>query len=407
MTAKPNNRYPVVIVGGGMAGASLSLALARHGIACAVFEAYAANMPSQPSFDDRTVALSAASLNILRNLGVGDDFMRVAEPIKQIHVSEQSHMGFTRLKAKDHGMEQLGAVVENWQLGKVLHKNIEQQALIDWFAPTKVLQLEQDSDKAQLTIDTADGEATVEAPLVVLADGARSPLRNSLHIESHIRDFGTSAIVCNVATQQAHQGCAYERFTVDGPLAMLPLTQNRMALVWSKPNDEVESYLALSEQEFATALESDFGARLGRITKVGKRFTFPLIQQQAETLFRGRCVVIGNAAQSLHPIAGQGFNLGLRDIAYLSQCLAVVEGDDYGAYQLLRDYEHKRHADRSKTVWITESLARLFANSWAPMSISRNLMLKALDITPVAKDLFAQQAMGFNFENSELAANDE
>lgn len=407
MTAKPKHTYPVVIVGGGMAGASLSLALTRQGIACAVFEAFATDMPSQPSFDDRTVALSASSLNILRNLGVSDDFMSVAEPIEQIHVSEQGHIGFTRLNAKDQGMQQLGAVVENWQLGKVLHKNIKQQELIDWFAPTKVLKLEQQSDKAQLTVETADGESKVEASLVVLADGARSPLRKSLYIDSRTRDFGTSAIVCNVATQQSHHGCAYERFTADGPLAMLPLTQNRMALVWSKPNDEVETYLALSEQDFAAALERDFGARLGRITKVGKRAAFPLIQQQAETLFRGRCVLVGNAAQSLHPIAGQGFNLGLRDVAYLSQCLGGLEGDDYGAYQVLRNYEHKRHADRNKTVWMTESLARLFANAWSPMSVSRNLMLKALDITPIAKDLFAQQAMGFNFENSELAANDE
>lgn len=408
---QPKQHYPVVIVGGGMAGASLALALAQQGITCGVFEAFALDTPSQPSFDDRTVALSAASLNILKHLGVSDKLFSVAEPIQQIHVSEQGHIGFARLKAEDCDVTALGLVVENWQLGRVLHEKIEHHEGIDLFAPTRVTRLEQSAQEVSLRVETKEGdqraEQVVTASLVVLADGARSPLRQTLHIESDVRDFETSAIVCNLSTQRPHKGCAFERFTPHGPLALLPLTQNRMALVWSKPREDVEHYLTLSEQDFAQKLESEFGARLGRITKVGKRNAFPLMQQKAETVFRGRCVLIGNAAQSLHPIAGQGFNLGLRDVATLSQCLHSVKDADYGHYDVLSHYESLRQADRDKTVWTTESLARWFANPWAPMSLTRNLLLKALDVTPVAKEVFAQQAMGFNFNNSELAANDE
>lgn len=403
MTVSVKKSYPVVIVGGGMAGASLALALARQGIECAVFEAFAPNTQSQPSFDDRTVALSAASLNILRHLDV--PVQQVSEPIDNIHVSDEGHFGFARLNAEDIGVERLGAVVENWQLGNALHRKIEAVAGIDYVTPATVTYLEQDAQQVKLRIELAESTTEVCAQLVVLADGARSPLRHMLHIDSDIRDFETSALVCNLTTQLPHDNCAYERFTADGPLALLPLTQKRLALVWSKPREQVEDYLAMSDEQFAQALQETFGARLGRITKVGQRKSFPLIQQKAQTLFRGRCVLIGNAAQSLHPIAGQGFNLGLRDVAVLSQHLS--QASDYGAYETLSAYQTERESDREQTLCVTESLARLFSNNWAPLSLTRNILLKALDTMPVAKGLFAEQAMGFNFNNSELAAHDE
>lgn len=405
--------YPVVIVGGGMVGSSLALALAQQGIECAVFEAFAADDRTQPSFDDRTVALSAASLNILRALGVSQDFEQVAEPIKHIHVSDQGHIGFARLSAEQQNVPKLGAVIENWQLGNVLKKHIAQHTNIDYCVPATVKELKQTPESAELVVEfVQQGDKKshqVSAQLVVLADGAHSPLRQQLHIDSEQHDFDMSALVCNISTQLPHNNWAFERFTQDGPLALLPLTQKRMALVWSKPRQQVEQYLAMTEQQFAKELEATFGARLGRISKVGQRKSFPLIQQKAETLFRGRCVLAGNAAQSLHPIAGQGFNLGLRDIAVLSQTLATVKDSgsvDYGAYELLNRYQALRESDREQTIWVTESLARLFTHTWAPLAISRNLVLKAMDVLPGAKTVFAQQAMGFNFNNSKLASNE-
>lgn len=418
MTQAFKDTYPIVIVGGGMAGASLALALARQGIECAVFEAFSPQADHQPSFDDRTVALSAASLNIMRRLGLGRELMKVAEPIAQIHVSEQASIAFARLNAEDIGVDQLGGVVENWQLGKVLQGQIKSNSRIDYIAPATVTELQQTATQATLNIEHNGETHTLSTSLVVLADGARSPLRDKLFIDSDVRDFNTSAIVCNVSTQLPHQGCAFERFTTEGPLALLPLTQKRMALVWSKSRANVEQYLSMSEKQFAQALESSFGARLGRITKVGNRQSFPLIQQVSRPLFRGRCVMVGNAAQSLHPIAGQGFNLGLRDISVLSQILgqeyseqqlknATEQWVDCGHYALLERYQAARMSDREQTLCVTESLARLFANPWGPLSVSRHILLKALDITPSAKNIFAQQAMGFTFKNSELATNEQ
>lgn len=409
--------YPVVIIGGGMAGASLALALANIGIENAVFEAVAPETNAQPGFDDRTVALSAASLNILKKLGLEKDLYSVAAPIKKIHVSDQGHCGFARIDAEECGVPALGAVIENWQLGQALNQAISNQPLIDYYAPAKVVSIEQSTDDATLRIELNSGTEEVKAGLVVLADGARSPLRQQLHIDAQINDYKKSAIVCNLTTQLPHQNCAYERFTQDGPLALLPLTQNRMALVWSKPTMEAKELVELDEIEFAQQLEEAFGARLGKITKVGTRKSFPLIQLKAETLFRGRCVLIGNAAQSLHPIAGQGFNLGLRDVADLTELLIAAKqkaGNDpqslmqaVGSYQLLRHYQQKRNPDREQTLWVTESLARLFSNPWLPLSISRNLLLKAMDVAPVAKGLFASQAMGFGFNNSQMASHEE
>lgn len=409
--------YPVVIIGGGMAGASLALALANIGIENAVFEAFAPESNAQPGFDDRTVALSAASLNILKKLGLEKDLYSVAAPIKNIHVSDQGHCGFARIDAQECGVPALGAVIENWQLGQALNQAISKQSLIDYQAPAKVVDIQQSADEATLRIELSDGTQEVKAGLVVLADGARSPLRQQLHIDAQINDFKKSAVVCNLTTQLPHQHCAYERFTQDGPLALLPLTKNRMALVWSKPTIEAQSLVEMDEAEFAKQLEEAFGARLGKITKVGARKSFPLIQLKAETLFRGRCVLIGNAAQSLHPIAGQGFNLGLRDVAELTEILVSVKevsedndkllAQQLGAYQVLRQYQENRQADREQTLWVTESLARLFSNPWLPLSISRNLLLKAMDVAPVAKGVFASQAMGFGFNNSRMTSHEE
>lgn len=410
-------QYPVVIIGGGMAGASLALALANIGIENAVFEAFAPESNAQPGFDDRTVALSAASLNILKKLGLEKDLYSVAAPIKKIHVSDQGHCGFARIDADECGVSALGAVIENWQLGQALNQAISKQPLIQYHAPAKVVDIQQTAIEATLRIELESGTQQVKAGLVVLADGARSPLRQQLHIDAQVNDFRKSAIVCNLTTQLPHQNCAYERFTQDGPLALLPLTKHRMALVWSKPTKEAQSLVELDEAEFAKQLEGIFGARLGKITKVGSRQSFPLVQLKAETLFRGRCVLIGNAAQSLHPIAGQGFNLGLRDVAELTEILASVkesvEGGDQtlpqqlGAYQVLRQYQETRQADREQTLWVTESLARLFSNPWLPLSISRNLLLKAMDVAPVAKGVFASQAMGFGFNNSRMASHEK
>lgn len=405
--------YPVVIVGGGMAGASVAIALAQIGIKCGVFEAFAKDAQQQPSFDDRTVALSASSLNIFRSLSLSEKIAAVSEPIHNIHVSEQGNIGFSRIAAHDVNEKQLGAVIENWQLGKLLQQQISQLPTIDYFAPVTVETIEQNQQQARLVIRAEERLHTVTAALVVLADGARSPLRQQLHIDSEITDYQQYAIVCNVATQKGHDNWAFERFTAEGPLALLPMKKekghNRLSIVWSKDKAQIDEFINMPEAQFAQELERTFGARLGKITQVGKRQSFPLIQHKASSLFRGRCVLIANAAQSLHPIAGQGFNLGLRDIATLIELLQQADAnhEDLGSYQLLRNYQQRRESDRERTLLVTESLARFFANDWFLLSIARNLLIKTMDITPFAKRLFAQGAMGFHYDNNRWCSREE
>lgn len=390
--------YSVVIVGGGLVGASLAIALKQIGIAPLVVEAFAYESDLQPSFDDRTVALSLASLRILDSLELGSEVSDYSEAIKNIHVSDQGQYGFSRLEADKLGVTQLGAVIENHRLGSILLKKIEQES-IEYCCPAKVIDAELANNNNQIVIESNGVQKKVQCQLLILAEGARSELKQKLGFESEQTDYAANAIVCNVKPQLPHDNWAYERFTSQGPLALLPLSQNRLSIVWSKTSEQSQELMAMSDSEFAKNLEKTFGARLGKIEQVGKRATFPLVQLVTPQSIKRGCLLIGNSAQSLHPIAGQGLNLALRDInalqKLLEQVLQINPQIDLGDYQLLESYQQQRQSDRQETINATELLARLFANAWTPVSISRNLLMKAMDITPIAKQAFATKAMGF------------
>ncbi len=392
------SKYPIVIVGGGLVGATLAIALKQIHLEVLVIEAFAVKSQQQPSFDDRTVALSQASLQFLHKLGLYDLVSDWHQPIKKIHVSDQGHYGFARIDAQDYGFEALGSVVENWRLGQVLLSRL-QQLDIDYCCPAEVVAIEQNTEQTFLEVKQNGESKKIAAGLIMLADGARSPLRRQLHFDAEITDYQTSAIVCNIKTQQAHNDWAFERFTDQGPLALLPLNHNRISVVWSRKNKEADELLNLDKQVFAKKLEQTFGSRLGKIVQVGQRKKFPLIQLVSGNTIKGRCLLMGNSAQSLHPIAGQGLNLALRDISalqsFFNEKLSEKQVFDPGNYTALSEYQKRRVKDRQQTINITETLARLFSNQWAPLSISRNLMLKIMDVTPVLKETFASQAMGF------------
>ncbi|WP_251358711.1 2-octaprenyl-6-methoxyphenyl hydroxylase [Kangiella sp. TOML190] len=396
------SNYPLVIVGGGLVGATLAISLKAIGISPLVVEPFAIDSEQQPSFDDRSVALSLASLNALSELGL-TQVLPFLNPIHHIHVSDQGHYGFTRIHAQDYGFDELGAVVENFRLGQALISSLTQHG-IDYCCPARVTKIEQskpenNANQALLTLVSEEQSYQVKTPLVILADGARSQLRESLAFEAKLTDFKAEAIVCNIQTQQPHQNRAFERFTNTGPLALLPLSSNRLSVVWSQPKAEAQALLSASVSDFGKALTDVFGARLGKVTRVGRRQSFPLVQLVTDNTIKGRCLLMGNSAQSLHPIAGQGLNLAIRDImafqAFVATKLASDPQADLGDYQWLNQYQQARQADRQHTVWITESLARLFANDSKLLSVSRNLLMKAVDIVPIAKETLAKNAMGF------------
>lgn len=397
--AKKNN--PIVIVGGGMVGLTLAIALKQAGVDCLVLEAFPMQKNLQPSFDDRTVALSAASLDIFKQLDLDESLSVYYQSIETIHVSDKGYYGFTRLHAKDYGQEKLGAVIENWRLGTILHDKIKQLG-IDLIAPAKVNQITFSETTAQLEFEINEEIKSIETQLVLLADGARSALKEKLNFDSEQVDYDKSALVCNLKTQLTHKNQAFERFTQDGPFALLPLSDDRMSLVWSLPRDKVEHYLNCDENEFYKALKVIFGARLGDFIKVGKRQAFPLMQWQSHNAIKQRCMLIGNSAQALHPIAGQGFNLALRDIYGFSRHIkALLEsadfesGMDFGDYQFLKYFVDERRSDRVDTVKSTEALVRLFSSDFLPLVVTRNLAMKSIDRLPLLKKSFARLAMGY------------
>ena len=389
--------YDIVIIGGGMVGASLACSLSNTSLRVAVIEAIPYGAITQPSYDERTITLSYGSSLIYQGLGLWSDIQkRGVSPITSIHISDQGHIGSTRYDAASVGVEALGYVVENRVLGRVLTAALEKNDHIDIISPAKLNSLEFDATGVNVAIQTPQAKSSLRARLIVAADGAQSSVRQQLNMGVQRTDYKQTAIVTTITPAQLHAQIAYERFTADGPLALLPLSENRCAVVWSVKPSDVEALLALDESAFLQRLQMNFGERLGAFHKLGKRLTFPLMLTQATETVRPRVVLIGNAAHTLHPIAGQGFNLGLRDVAVLAQVLvdALSDNKDFSAPETLRAYSQWRKQDTRTTIAFTDGLTRLFSNNFLPLMVARNLGLLAVDMLPPLKRHLLRRNMG-------------
>ncbi|MEE4244388.1 MAG: 2-octaprenyl-6-methoxyphenyl hydroxylase [Kangiellaceae bacterium] len=400
-------QYDIIIIGGGMVGACTALALAQLDLSIAVIDKFVFDASQQPSFDDRSVALSYGSMRILQSLGLADAIKSVAEPIKHIHVSDRGHYGFTRLHADEFKIDALGYVVENLRAGRAFYRMIEQSKLIDVIAPAKISRVDNSQSGVVVKYQLPEAEQTgsVSAKLLVAADGTQSVVADFLNMDSKSEAYRQSAAIANVTTAKSHNGWAYERFTDSGPLAMLPLTDRRLSLVWSFDNDQIDHMKALTDEQFIAALQERFGYRLGAITRVGKRSFYPLQQKRLLQGWTTRVVFIGNALHTCHPVAGQGFNLGIRDIAQLTENIAFAlrVGDNFFSDDFLRYFIEQRQPDIEQTLAATDSLTRLFINNYTPLVVARNIALKALDSLPMFKAMFAEQAMGINDQLPALA----
>ena len=374
----------ILIVGGGLAGATLMLALAGLGYSTLLVEAKPFSNRVHADFDARTLALAPASVRILKMLQIWPLLQEHATAIKTIHISERHCFGSARL----HGEEQdpLGYVVEMQHINRALHRLLDPQHII---APAELTALNQAHGVA--TIRTATGELTVRARLIVAADGADSSVRHLCDLSTQVKDYGAQAIVANIGLARAHQQCAYERFTETGPLALLPMTGLRASLVWSLGSKDAERLLASSEADFLNDLQRTFGYRLGRFVKVGRRAIYPLRQVIMPRQVVNSVVFVGNAAHTLHPVAGQGFNLGLRDVATLAQCI-TQEG--LGA-DMLQTYQQARYHDQVAITRFTDSLIELFTSRVPGLAVMRGAGLIALDNISILKSLLARYARGF------------
>ena len=393
----------VAIVGGGLVGASLALGLAGTGVRVLLVESIAPGSAAQPSFDERTTALGNASRRIFEGLGVWDQLSREAAAIRAIHVSDAGRFGFARLRAAEHGIDAFGYVVPNRVIGAALWGRLAGSKGVDVRVPASVEDLDITTERAYFTLATSAGVREVtSARLLVAADGAHSAVRAAAGIEASIEDYDQVAIAAAVTGDRGNDGTAYERFTPLGPVAVLPLRGGGYGTIWSCTPQRAAQLLALSDEAYLAELQRCFGWRAGRFRRMGRRASYPLKLTRAATTVARRTVLIGNAAQALHPIAGQGFNLGLRDAALLAEVVAAAAGD-VGSPQLLRKFSDARAADRGGVVRFTDGLVRLFASRVPGVGLMRNLGLLAFDLSPPAKRALARVSLGFGGPTPRLA----
>ncbi|MCG8080632.1 MAG: 2-octaprenyl-6-methoxyphenyl hydroxylase [Candidatus Thiodiazotropha taylori] len=394
----------ILIVGGGMVGASLAHALSGHGYKIGVIEAWPLSSSSQPSYDDRVIALSWGSRLILQAMGVWHGIETVAQPILDIHISDRGHFGFTRLNHHQEGVDALGYVVTAKSLGNALLRELDQRQDVELICPAQLKSFAVSDNGVEARIEQDGHEKRINARLLVAADGGDSLVRRFLSIPLKEKSYGQTAIIANLSCDREHQSVAYERFTDTGPLALLPMTDERLSMVWTAEDHQVAELMGLSDQAFLDRLQDRFGYRLGRLERLGKRVAYPLRLRQAAEQVRPRIALIGNAAHAIHPVTGQGFNLGLRDVAGLADLLveAAQHGRDPGDLELLNEYRQWRERDQNRVAAITDSLARLFANPFGPLRLMRNLGLVGLDLMPGLKHQVARQFMGLNGRLSKL-----
>ncbi len=399
----------LAIVGGGLVGASLALALRPTGLRVALIEGVAPDAAAQPSFDDRTTALGNGTRRVFEALGVWSVMAAEAAPIRQIHVSDAGRAGFARLDAREHDIDAFGYVITNRSMGRSLNAALAQCVDLERRIPARCTSVTFDAEG--VVLQTEPSARALRAQLVVAADGANSLVRAAAGLEASLEDYQQAAIVAHVASSRLADGTAYERFTPNGPFAVLPLHDGHYGVVWTLAPAAAEEVLALSDADYLARLQTAFGWRIGRLLQVGKRQSYPLRLSRAAGVTAERCVLIGNAAQALHPVAGQGFNLGLRDAVTLAEVLAESLEDvrrretrlDIGSAPVLAEFSRRRVADREGIIDFTDKLVKLFGDQRPGVPLLRDVGLLLFDLSPTAKQAMSRLSWGFAGRTPRLA----
>jgi 2-octaprenyl-6-methoxyphenol hydroxylase len=388
--------YDVVIIGAGMVGASLACALAPSGLRIAIIESIALSNEQQSSYDDRGITLSPSSKRILEHIGVWQQIHSSTTPIKKIHISEQGRFGFTHLDAAETGHSELGNVVVARTLGNALHKQMFTYKNIDLICPAELKQFQRTDSGITLEVSHDDEINNINAGLLVGADGSHSLVRRLAGINVKENDFEQTAIVANITTQKPNNSVAYERFTSHGPVALLPIDSNRSVLVFTVKKENAERYLSMPKNQYCKTIETEFGRRLGNIEHVGQRRSYPIRFIEAIEQYQEQLVLLGNAAHSIHPNAAQGFNLGLRDVAGLAECIfvSIKKGMDIDDIRILESYIELRQSDQQRVMNFTNRLANSFYNKLPVLSSARNIAMLLLDSIPEFKASFVEKTMG-------------
>lgn len=404
----PEKFYDIIVVGAGMVGASfccaLEKSLASKPVTILVIEAVipGSNLSKQSSFDARSTALSFGSRKIFEEIGVWQELGAAVSPIHEIQVSDRGRFGSVLLSREEQGVDALGYVVENAQLGKILNDNLEESNQINLLRPASVSSAKATESGMQLSLSIEDNEFVVDSSLVVLADGGKSAICEQLGVGQTVERYDQHALIANIVFEQAHNNSAFERFTETGPLAVLPLQsiegKNRGSLVWTLSAQQAEEYKELPASEILPLLQEHFGYKLGQITSIGERFVYPLSLSLAKEQVRPGLALLGNVAHTLHPVAGQGLNLALRD----SQALVDVLSDAYerdcnlGEMAALLEYVARQEGDQAVTTQFTHNITKLFSSNNEAKVWLRKFGLVALDLAPSMRRSLAGRAMGLS-----------
>ncbi len=389
--------YDLLIGGGGLAGNCLALALKDCGLKIAIIEAQTRESLKNSPAGDRALALAAGTVTMLDALGAWKGVKDKATAITSIHVSDKGHFGKTRLSAQKQRVKALGYVISARDIETQV-ADLVAQSNITQISPARIVGLMSGDKAVNVSLKQNDESINLSAKLLVGADGGQSTIRSLLEIKQHKTDYQQTALVTTVKASLAHKNVAYERFTSSGPLALLPTVDNQVSVVWTREQQEADDLIALPEKDFTEALQQCFGYRLGHLSLSAPRRAFPLQLIRTHKMVEGRAVIIGNAAHQLHPVAGQGFNLGLRDVVELAELLLVQQqqGKDIGDAAFLKAYEKSRQQDHNRVVFATDSLVKLFSNQSLTLAAARNVGLTLLDHIPFAKTVLSSHAMGLS-----------
>ncbi|MFB0981545.1 MAG: 2-octaprenyl-6-methoxyphenyl hydroxylase [Alteromonadaceae bacterium] len=404
-------QFDIIISGGGLSGALMALSLIDcknekgQPLSIGIVEANPVLNDPSLNFDDRVLALSHGTATYLNSLGLWQQLKKVAEPIKNIHISDRGFYGKARLYADNHQVNALGFVVEMSLLGQALLVCLKEKnkliGNLTWFTPDKISDITWQEKHVEITLNS---ETKLNAKLLLACDGVHSACRKFANISVQESDYEQSALIANVCTAIPHDNLAFERFTETGPIAMLPLSKqssatndSRCSLVWTLPPEQANKMQALSDKQFQTELECAFGGWLGAITHVGKRDVFPLKLLMADEQVYHRMALIGNASHTIHPIAGQGFNLGVRDVNQMAELIktSLNNNQDIGQFSALTKYASQRKLDHQQVIGLTDSLVTLFSNKLPPLVVGRNLGLKVMNYLSPLKNALVRKTMGY------------
>jgi 2-octaprenyl-6-methoxyphenol hydroxylase len=402
MSRKKQKIADVVIVGGGMVGGSLALALSSSGLHVVLVEANRFVENKEDGFSKRAIALSWGSRQLLEQLGLWQALHESAMPIHHIHVSDRGHFGKTRLSAQSQQVDALGYVVEAAQIEKAVN-DVLAKTNVEVICPATVVEYSRQQDRVDVTLAIKGKQQTQSCKLLVGADGGASHVRSLGGFEILGHDYQQHAVTALLQVEADTRDIAYERFTSEGPIAMLPHFDNLYSLVWTMPSDVSKDIVKIPKEEFVERLQTRFGQWLGELNLQGSVHRFPLSLAHVRDTVNERVVLIGNAAHQLHPVAGQGFNLGLRDAVALADVIMSAKAD-VGTEETLQRYSQQRKTDQALITGFTDNIVKLFSNDNAALSLVRNSGLLMLDKVPLFKQAFARQTMGLGTRLARLRA---